>query len=139
MLKFYNTIINNLNLAKVFEKYIWRNSLLVYFAGLHAYCKLYNMSCFTATFQKFYLDFKNVVLRRSYFLMYWIKIPPPPPSPIKFWRAPRVINTCGKSCYGTWWCDPTSGVQEKRPKSSNYLKIFKTWIYLILDYSILGK
>ena len=41
-------------------------------------------------------------------------------------QAPNVAWVYGTQC-GAWCCDRPGGVQGQSPKSSSYLKIFKTW------------
>ena len=48
-----------------------------------------------------------------------------------------ICSQFHRALYAIWWYDPHGGVQRQRPKSSNYLKIFKVWKLLILDCSML--
>ena len=99
------------------------------------------MNSFTGIFQRFYLDFKNVILRPSNSPMYLLK---PPPSPIKFCRSLPSFQNLWETLiselkytfiYETTHATVTQSlipITRRRVHARHTLQLFLNFIYTIL-------
>ena len=104
------------------------------------------MNSFTGIFQRFYLDFKNVILWPPSSPMFLLKLPPspPPPNPIKFWRTLPCFQSLWETLflelkytfiYETTHATVTQSlipITRRRVHARHTLQLFLNFIYTIL-------